>query len=345
MKTSQKKFKRITMKQIGAILLFLAFTFTVSAKPSEKDSNFERKGKPIVRIFSDWHTGFGDVSSESGFEIQRALLGYSYQFAPEWSGQVVFDTGNPKNGSFEETAYLRKAFITYKKGDFLASLGIIGLKQFKVQENNWGYRYIYKSAMDEYKFNNSVDAGLYIAYNFTETLSGDLTISNGEGAKKSQDENGDYRYGLGLTFVPKENFTLRTYYDYYVAPEDNEDRSFEDQSSIAFFAGYKNKKWSLGMEYDYGQNFKFEDDNSKHIYSIYSTVVLKKQWKVFARYDCLRNNSDAYKENNEDVFLTGFEYIPCKGIKVAPNYRWVHHENAQSFKNENYFYLNLELKL
>ncbi|MDC1106678.1 hypothetical protein OAT16_08220 [Prolixibacteraceae bacterium] len=340
------------MKQIGVVMLLLAVTLSTYAKSAVKDSEFKPKGKPIVRIFADWHTGFSEVSNESGFEIQRALLGYSYQFAPEWSGQVVFDTGNPKNGSFEETAYLRKAFISYKHSSFLASLGIIGMKQFKEQENNWGYRYIYKSAMDEYKFNNSVDAGLYLRNQFNSWLAADLTISNGEGAKKSQDQEGKYRYGLGVSIYPKEHFSIRVYGDYYIAPDDIEDEmdpgnllTYENQSSIAFFAGYKNDTWSLGLEYDYGQNLKFNKDNHKQIYSIYSTYKVKSLCKLFVRYDIYTNSDNEYKVENEDVFLAGLEYIPCKGIKIAPNYRWVHHKYNQDLKVENYFYLNLELKL
>ncbi|QZT37604.1 hypothetical protein K5X82_01630 [Halosquirtibacter xylanolyticus] len=333
------------MKHIGVVMLLLAITLSTYAKSVEKDSEFKPKGKPIVRIFADWHTGMGKVSNVSGFEIQRALLGYSYQFAPEWSGQVVFDTGNPKNGSFEETAYLRKAFISYRYSTFLASLGIIGMKQFKEQENNWGYRYIYKSAMDEYKFNNSVDAGFYVRNQFNSWFAADLTISNGEGAKKSQDIEGKYRYGLGFSLYPKEHFTVRAYVDYYIAPEVEDAITKYDQSSIAFFAGYKDKKWSLGLEYDYGQNLKFNEGNNKSIYSIYSTLNVNSRCKAFARYDVYTNSAEEYKEENENVFLTGFEYIPCKGIKIAPNYRWVHHDNNPEFKDENYFYLNLELKL
>ncbi|QZE15713.1 hypothetical protein K4L44_07735 [Halosquirtibacter laminarini] len=333
------------MKQLSLLVLLCVASLGVYAKSSGNDSEFKPKGKPIVRIFADWHTGFGEVSNVSGFEIQRALLGYSYQFSPRWSGQVVLDTGNPKNGGFEETAYLRKAFFTYKHSTFQASLGIIGLKQFKEQENNWGYRYIYKSAMDEYKFNNSVDAGLFIRKQFKSWFAADITISNGEGAKKAQDDQGKYRYGLGASLYPTEHFSIRTYVDYFIAPDSEDGTESFNQSSYALFAGYKNKDWSFGLEYDYGQNFKFDQNNNKDIFSIYSTVNIDSKFKVFARYDFYNNHEESYKEDNENVFLSGFQYIPCKGIKIAPNYRWVHHENSPKLKNENYFYLNLELKL
>ena len=67
------------------------------------------------------------------FQIQRAYLGYQRQFSKAISGRLVLDVGDPAFGNFQMTAYLKNAFIQYRKNKFTARLGMIGLFQFKLQ--------------------------------------------------------------------------------------------------------------------------------------------------------------------------------------------------------------------
>ena len=38
----------------------------------------QQKGKPILTVFSNFHTGFGEQKDNIGFELERAYLGYQY---------------------------------------------------------------------------------------------------------------------------------------------------------------------------------------------------------------------------------------------------------------------------
>ena len=51
-----------------------------------------------------------------------------------------------------------------KQGNIKTWFGLFDMLQFKVQEKFWGYRYLYKSYMDEYRFGSSADLGTGIQY-------------------------------------------------------------------------------------------------------------------------------------------------------------------------------------
>ena len=48
--------------------------------------------------------------------------------------------------------------------DFKLSMGMQSTTQFNLLEKNWGFRYIMKSAQDQYKFGSSADLGLVAVY-------------------------------------------------------------------------------------------------------------------------------------------------------------------------------------
>ena len=39
----------------------------------------ELKGKAIIQVFGNFHTGFGDDKDNRGFELERSYLGYEYK--------------------------------------------------------------------------------------------------------------------------------------------------------------------------------------------------------------------------------------------------------------------------
>lgn len=332
------------MKKFTFLFAVMLAAMTVSAQETEEP--FKPHGKPVIKIFTNWHQGSGgeDFADYSGFQLTRGVVGYEHHFSPNISSKVIVDTDDPGNGfKLTETAYMRNAYIAYKDDMWNVYFGIIGLKQFKEQENNWGYRYIYKSAMDEYKFNNSVDVGAYVKYNFTDWVSGDFTISNGEGAKNQQDDEGKYRMGYGLTLKPLKHFKIRTYYDYDFSPESTDVITFEDQSSWSIFLGYEAEKLRIGAEYNMLWNFSHDGDDDRDLYSLYSSYKFTKNLQAFARFDILQAD---YAGKSEKVFLTGFEYNIVKGVKVSPNYRYGDFAFSSSTPNGkgSHYFLNFEYK-
>ena len=84
--------------------------------------------------------------------------------------------------------------------------------QFSYQEKFWGYRYIYKSFQDQYRFGNSADLGISLSYRLARWIEADAIITNGEGFKQLQVNDG-LLYGIGTTITPLKGVSMRLYKD------------------------------------------------------------------------------------------------------------------------------------
>jgi len=328
------------MKRILISMAFIAIYLSSFAQKQEEKKKFQIKGHPIVTVFANYHAGIGRANQESGFALDRAYLGYQFSLTEKLGGKVVFDMGSTKvSGSeLERVAYVKNAMLTWKTGNFSLDFGLIGLEQFNVQEKFWGYRYIMKSFQDEYKFGSSADMGILGKYKFTQWLSADITISNGEGYKKLNGDN-KYRYAAGVTVTPLKSLTLRAYYD--LASKNVEDDDTKDQQNLACFAGYKHELFSIGAEYNQMFNTKYKEDQNQSGLSIYSTVKLEEQFNIFGRYDKLSSKEDWNNADGQRI-LVGIQYAPIKQLKIAPNFSiW----NPRDGKSNTFVYLNIEFKL
>lgn len=324
------------MKKI-AITLIVALLVSNSAF-TQKNEDFKPSGKASVKIFSNFHSSFSDGNSHQAFEITRAYFGYGYNFSKSFSGKITLDVGNPGVGGLQMTAYLKNAMVTYKQNGLTVNFGLIGLVQFKVQEKAWGYRYLYKSFQDQHKFGSSADLGLNVAYKFDKAFSMDFTLINGEGYKKIETDS-TLRVGLGASIHPIKEVTLRAYYDVIK-------KNDVSQQSLAFFAGYKGKDFSMGAEYNKQINNKNVDGKDLTGFSIYGTYKLDKKWKIFGRFDDLASNelmgSDWNIAKDGNVIIAGFEYTPVKGLKIAPNYQgWNPKDDSKKYMTG--IFMNLEI--
>jgi hypothetical protein len=320
---------------ITLILAFLAGIQVIAA-----DNEFKPNGKASVKIFSNFHSTFSDGANLNVFEITRAYFGYGYKFSKHFSGKITLDVGNPKVGGLEMTAYLKNASLTYKQNGFTVNFGLIGLLQFKTQEKIWGYRYIYKSFQDQHKYGSSADLGINISYKFSNFISADFNLINGEGYKKIAADS-ILRTGIGITINPIKALTIRAYYDFIKKKGVN-------QQSISLFAGYKTKKFSVGAEYNKQLNHKNSNGNHLNGYSFYTTYNASKKIKIFGRYDKLTSSNAKNMEWNlgkdGSLFIVGMEFTPVKGIKIAPNYQgWKPKDTDKKYRSV--FYINLEIKI
>ena len=193
----------------------------------------EPKGKAIVQVFGNSHSGFGENNDDRGFELERSYLGYEYKLGNGLSVKGVMDIGKSSDVSdYQRIAYIKNAMVTWKKGNFTLNGGLISTTQFNFQEKFWGYRYIMKSFQDQYKFGNSADLGLSASYKFADWVSADAIIVNGEGYKKIQKNDG-LNYGLGVTLTPVKGFQVRLYGGLNESGQDGK----SDVVNMAAFAG------------------------------------------------------------------------------------------------------------
>jgi len=332
------------MRLIKTILL-LIFALPLTLFATEKDTTFKIIGKPIARIYANFHNPIAG-KGKSGFEVKRAYLGYNAKLSSNFNAKVVLDIGSPNDQSeysrLKRYAYFKNAYVGYKKDKLSINFGIISLKQFGFQEKFWGHRYIYKNICDKHGMGSSADLGTSLTYNFLSWLKADITFMNGEGYSSLQSDN-TYKGGLGFTVIPYKNFFIRLYGDY---TEKN-----SSQTTIMTFIGYeKAKSFALGLEYNIRQNNNYQSNHNRTAFSGYGWWNFYKKLQFFGRYDIVHSNTpDGFinpwdLQNDGSAIIGGIAFSPIKNIKIALNYQdW--YPWAENQSNKSFIYLNLEAKL
>jgi len=199
-----------------------------------------------------------------------------------------------------------------------------------------------KVAQDQYGFNSSADLGVSAEYKFSDKISADVILENGEGYKIN-DVDSVLKVGVGVTLHPVKELTIRGYYD-------NMAKKSATQQTAAIFADYTNKKFNLGAGYDYQTDAKLKSGQDWSAFSAFGSYFFSAKTNLFARYDNLSSvkvGSAANPWNNAkdgQLFMAGLEFIPVKGIRIAPNYQlWKPRDNAKS--NISTVIVNVEIKL
>ncbi len=308
----------------------------VGISTQAQDASSEKpKGKAIVQVFGNFHTGFGAENDDRGFELDRSYLGYEYNFGNGLSAKAVMDIGKSSDVSdYQRIAYIKNAMVSWKKGNLTLNGGLISTTQFNFQEKFWGYRYILKSFQDEYKFGSSADLGISAAYKFADWISADAIIVNGEGYKKIQINDG-LNYGLGVTVTPVKGFQIRVYGGLNESSEDGK----KDITNLAAFVGYKHEKFSIGAEYNQMWNASYKDRANQNGYSIFASVKLSKVADIYARYDDLYSKNDWNIAKDEATAILGAQFKLGKYVKIAPNFR-MSMPKADGAKNGYSAYIN-----
>jgi hypothetical protein len=298
-----------------------------------------QSGQPAVKIFSNFNYDLSSEDSENAFkefEIKRAYLGYSHDINENFSTKITYDIGSNSGGS-SYTAFLKIAALKWKANDNMSiNIGMIGTKNFKFMEKNWGRRYIEKSAQDKYKWASAADAGVSMDYKLTNNVSMDAQVLNGEGYKKTQSENGLFRGGLGITFKALDNLSLRVHQD--ISPRSTYDDMSESQTITTAAIAYASDNITVGAETGIMKNVNNVKDEEENLISVYGSIKLSESFTLFARHDDVSETSQ-----NGTYTIYGLERKMAKGVTVALNMQsWT--DSSDGAEAENTLYLNLEYK-
>lgn len=326
-----------TKKLILPIMLSMLVPTLASAEEPKQD---EKKGEAIITVFTNAHTGFGSVNDDRGFDLERAYIGYQYKLPHNLQLKAVLDFGQSDDVSdYHRVGYIKNAMVTWKSNGWTLNAGLISTTQFKVQESFWGKRYLMKSFQDEYKFGSSADLAVSAEYKFNKIFSADVIVANGEGYKKVQVKDG-LQYGAGLTLSPVKGLKVRAYGSYNEGVEDTQ----KGITNLAFFAGYADDLFSLGAEYNYQMNTKYEDGNDKSGASVYAVLNCSKKINVFGRWDYLTSKNGWDKDNDGMAGVAGVEFKLGKYVKLSPNFR-IWSPKSDNVSNTTYAYLNASFAL
>jgi hypothetical protein len=322
---------------IGLIMLFSQSLLFGQTADQQEDF-----AKVSGKIYSNFNYGLNSENPSTAFALQRAYFGYEKSLGEHFSANVKLDVGSPDDISefsrLRRYAYFKNAGITYRNNKLTAWFGLFDMLQFKVQEKFWGYRYLYRSYMDEYRIGPSADLGAGVRYSFTDFLDTDIIISNGEGYSSPQRDD-TYKIGVGNTITPLPNLTLRTYYALFAREV--------PQMTISGFAGYRASSFRIGFEYNHQHNYKFNQNRDRYGYSCYATYEINDQFEVFLRYDQIYSNIVDEQTipwnlpNDGSAIIGGLQYSPVKNINIALDYQdWV--EYANNGNKNQIIYLHLE---
>ena len=112
---------------------------------------------------------FDYKGSTQQFDVDRAYLIYTKDVSDDLFFKFRLDVGrdSDSDGDTKLSAYLKNVYVDWKCKEFgKFSIGLISTNSFGVQEKNWGYRFISKSAIDLYGMTKTADFGVGYSKSF-----------------------------------------------------------------------------------------------------------------------------------------------------------------------------------
>lgn len=204
------KFGFLKSSPIGIAISLLLFNFLSTPLIYSQEETAQNGGRVLVHVFGGYK--YENMSNVSGFSINRAHLGYAYQFDKQFSAKIILDRGrastvhdisvqdssgnyldverSDSEGSYY-TMTLKFASLEWKATNRLRfQIGAVLQNHYITQERFWGYRYVAPTFQDRYFKTPSGDLGLIGLYKINDRSGFDLAVYNGEGFRKSQDDEG-----------------------------------------------------------------------------------------------------------------------------------------------------------
>ena len=286
---------------------------------------------------------YTNAEEESAFNFQRQYFGYGGDISDQVSFKILFDVGRTNNKLLytwsvkendslkvtEDTrlvTYLKKAQINYKSSLGIFNFGLIGMNTYNIQEKNWGYRFIEKSAIDKYGFSATADIGVGFSKSLIDNLNLSLLFVNGEGFKKPQ---GDKYHKIAFNATYGEgNLNKNDGYNTGLVYT-TEQTDTEPITMTSIFGGFAGMGLRLGGEYD----MQTKDGINSNIISVSANYELRDKIDVFVRYD-IYDGDTSIENDGENYLVTGIVLTCDGGISVAPNVRMTTSEDDSDSSTE-----------
>lgn len=306
------------MKKILVFLFFYAFCFQ-----STKGQTSVLQGKAIAEIFTDFHYIINDSTKLTGFDLNRAFLGYKFLPGGDFYSTIILNIGTPldlaQGSRPKRYSYFREASITYTKEKLTISFGIASTRIFDFQQRFWGKRYLAAEFQSIYGYGSVADLGVVMDYKFNSIVKVDLSVMNGEGYTNIQVDN-KLKTAFGITVTLPDNLSVRLYGD-IMKPKG------VWQTTFVGFAGYKNTLISIGAEASFKSNLDMTEGH--HVWGISATGSLfpDKKYEIFGRYDYTASVVVPGEllpwdyPTDGSYFIGGIQRNINSNVKMALNYR------------------------
>lgn len=290
------------------IILLIAFSSLVAQDISGK----------VVFAYSN----SDDSSKIDGFGLNRVYLNFSKEISDELSVTIQTDA-YPESSS--QNIYLRNAKADWKTLNGNVVIGLQEMNMFKVQQMNWGKRYLDKTVMDRMQYSSAADMGIGY-YHSKDKFHGSILITNGAGFKKSET---DSHKKLSLQFIygtvklsKSDGFNIGAVLSHEPYDRDGEVTIPEEPAGeyskkvFGVFGGYAKNNLRVGAEWSQLDDSGLLDGNyNNNLTSVYCNYAFKNKQSLIVKYDMVSGNKDA------NYALVAMEFIPTKGLMVSPNIR------------------------
>ena len=298
----------------------LLATFTIIFFYTQlRSQNIENPGKPIAEIFTDFHYSMKPDVKTTGYNINRAYVGYTYIADQNFSATIKLNLGNPDDVlpviEPRRYAYFREASISYKKDKLSLIMGMTTTMLFDFQQRFWAKRYVANTFQSLNNYGPTADIGFVADYKFSDIADVDITLMNGEGYYKVQLDN-NLKPSLGITLSPIKEVALRVYCDVIKIQG-------LWQKTFVGFAGFKNDKVTIGGEISCKSNLDLVGGHNAWGFSGTGAVSLTKKAEFFTRYDystsvTVPGDAAQWNLSKDGQFLiNGIQYTFNKIVKVA----------------------------
>ena len=276
---------------------------------------------------------YSNTEKASGFNFQRQYFGYGGDVSDQVSFKILFDVGRSDSDT-RLTTYLKKAQVNYKSSFGKFNFGLIGMNTYGIQESNWGYRFIEKSAIDKYKFSATADIGVGFSRSLIDNLNLSLLIVNGEGFKNPQGDKFQ-KIAFNATYGESNLNKNDGYNGGLVYTTESTDTDPTTMASV--FGGFAGMGIRIGGEYD----MQTISGVNKNIISVSANYTVRDNINVFVRYD-IYDGDTSIDNDGENYLVTGIVLDCDGGISVAPNMRMTTFENETEALTE--YKVNFQFK-
>ena len=292
---------------------------------------------------------YTNSKEKSAFVLKRQYFSYGIDMSDEVKFRVVFDVGRTDVGTVlrkdggeksEDTrlvAFLKKAQIDYRTSYGKISVGLIGMNTYNIQEKNWGYRFIEKSAMDKYGFSSTADLGIGFSRALVNQLKMSLQVVNGEGYKNPQSDK-YHKIAFNSTYgehnlVKNSGFNAGVVY----TTEQTDDKP---NTMASLFGGFAGMGLRLGGQF----NMLKKGGIESQIISVSSNYSMTDKLDAFVRYDMFDPNTDEIDgwKDNSTYLIAGIQLSCGNGLLVAPNIRMESYEDDSDSATE--YKINFQFK-
>lgn len=308
------------MKNIQ-ITFILLFAFTLFSTASNESNP---KGVVYGDLFLNANHSF--EKEKSSLRMNRLHLGYKYEFSDSLYFNGMIESAREDydaTGNYAGITDLFEFALGFSNKNLKGKIGLIGTELNQLQEKLWQHRYVDKVYADKYGFSPTNDFGAIVVYEFSEALSVDIALTNGEGHKEYETDS-NFRLAMGLTLQSPDGLVFRLFGDVL------DDKNGSTQTNLIAILGYTSEIISFGLEWNQQLNASHIDGYDRGGPSVYLSYNLNKKYQIFGRYDLLESDlssdAEAFVSNNGDgqLVIAGLQYRVNQNVVLSLNNRnWI----------------------